>query len=198
MSLSRSTARIFKTLVVEPGNSTRVFIHFRPMPMQQTLTDLSVNNKRTASYSTVEEKSIEIVVNCRLVKDFQKTIWLRTTCFLPQLSISQQEIMFNGTWAKSPSSYPFEASAVDDVVQFTPDSKEIVLKNNLTDIDVAYEIINDTRYFLLESTCVDSSIPSNYFCCISIRPNLCNINADIEYFKKVCYRAISRDYCLNL
>ncbi len=80
------SAKLFKTLTVEPESNVRVYICVRPLPSQAIQ---ECGERRDPNL--VEEKNIEIYVNCRLVKDFQKIIMLKAECRMPSLQVTYCE-----------------------------------------------------------------------------------------------------------
>lgn len=75
-SLSRTFVKLFRGVTIEASGSLRVYVHFRPQSRKQ------------ATRKAVEEKSVEIYVRCRLLKDFQKVIVLKATCVPPSIDMS--------------------------------------------------------------------------------------------------------------
>lgn len=84
------SAKLFKTLTVEPESNVRVYICVRPLPSQTIQESLECGKQRDTNL--VEEKNIEIYVNCRLVKDFQKIIMLKAECRMPSLQVTYCEM----------------------------------------------------------------------------------------------------------
>ncbi|KAI8615007.1 hypothetical protein BC830DRAFT_1124579, partial [Chytriomyces sp. MP71] len=81
-SLSRSAAKVFRSVIVQPESYLRVFLRFTP-----SLGDAEMEKMDLATANNVDEKLIEISVNCRLVKDYQKTIYLKARCRKPQIHL---------------------------------------------------------------------------------------------------------------
>ena len=84
-STSRTSAKLFKTLVVDPQSNVRVYIRLRPLPSREIQQALDKGIPRDPS--EVEEKNIEIYVNCRLVKDYQQTVKVKAECRMPSLRV---------------------------------------------------------------------------------------------------------------
>jgi len=84
-STSRTSAKLFKTLVVDPQSNVRVYIRLRPLPSREIQQALDRGIPRDPS--EVEEKNIEIYVNCRLVKDYQQTVKVKAECRMPSLRV---------------------------------------------------------------------------------------------------------------
>eukprot|EP00842_Homolaphlyctis_polyrhiza_P001282 jgi/Hompol1/2154/HPOL_002830-RA len=133
-SLSRTSAKLFRSIMVEPESSSRVFVRFWPgqsMPSSQILQvsqrgdalNSEMTSTATATANTIAqpalsgsyqetgaygasngslsgqpavEKLIEIYVNCRLVKDYQKIVELRAVLKQPQIMLSSTSFTFSG------------------------------------------------------------------------------------------------------
>ena len=125
----------------------RVYIRFIPprtwlqpmrLPQDMTLAEASEPILKTA----------EIMVNCRLVKDYSKVILLKASCRQPQINISQSDFTFPGTITKN------ELPGVDADrqwnVDFTTDSDILTITNILRD-PLEYTIMSDSMYFAYEN-----------------------------------------------
>jgi hypothetical protein len=89
-STSRMSAKLFKTLTIEPESNVRVYIRSRPLPSREIQKLLDNGNQRDPDL--VEMKMIEIYVNCRLVKDYQQTVLLKAECRMPSLQVNYNEM----------------------------------------------------------------------------------------------------------
>lgn len=83
------SAKLFKTLTVYPESNVRVYIRFRPMPSREIQESLDKGNSRDPDL--VEEKIVEIYVNCRLVKDYQQIVKLKAECRTPSIQVECKE-----------------------------------------------------------------------------------------------------------
>ncbi|KAJ3043675.1 hypothetical protein HDV00_004448 [Rhizophlyctis rosea] len=158
-SLSRTSAKIFKKLTVEPESQARVYLLLRPS--NGPLWDANFSDtpppviKRTlAQANEPKEKNIEIYINCRLVKDYQKIIPLHALCRYPQVELSSHELSFLGSVRRKEVNGE-GAHEEPWAVAFKPGVAELEVTNLLLD-PLDYEVINDTMYFLLENADVPS------------------------------------------
>ena len=180
-SLSRTTNRLFRTLTVEPGNQVRVFLRFWPAPKNTAASSLI----GSSNSNTWEMKQFQISVNCRLVKDYQKTIYFRAKCAYPSMEVSTQEFMFNGVWND------FQAEGGESTrwtSSFSPESREFVIKN-ISDTAVKYRIMNDTRFFIIENRSQAGSgiVAARGSSHIIVRPNLETITRFAKMLRKEKY-----------
>ncbi|CAG8544148.1 2498_t:CDS:2, partial [Funneliformis caledonium] len=161
-STSRMSVKLFKTLTVEPGSNVRVYIRLKPLPSREIQEFLDGGNQRDPNL--VEEKVIEIYVNCRLVKDYQQTLILKAECKI---------------WRRDPN------NKEDDEwnLQFNPEFREIKI-NNLLDKPLEYEIINDTMYFNLELCNDVKEVAPKSFHNVLVRPNLKSLIKNAESVRR--------------
>ncbi|KAJ3358833.1 hypothetical protein GGF32_009929 [Allomyces javanicus] len=114
-STSKSIPKLFRTVVVPAESSTRVYLRLRPAPgptapTGQLATPLPVGQASppndlqwAAAHSgfgqllspDVEVKEFDIVVNCRLVRDYQQVIHVKATCRSPQLKCPHPEVVLS-------------------------------------------------------------------------------------------------------
>ncbi|KAI9329352.1 hypothetical protein BDR26DRAFT_729799 [Obelidium mucronatum] len=145
-SLSRSAAKVFRSVIVQPESFMRVFLRYRP-----SLGDDEQNEKMDLNTAnTIDEKVIEVSVNCRLVKDYQKTIYLRASCRRPQIYLPTQELAFGGKIRRKTA--PVDRVSVADEaekdweIKFTEQCATLKIQNLLSDA-LDFEILNDSMYF---------------------------------------------------
>jgi hypothetical protein len=120
-SLSRTSARLFKSISVEPESFKMVYLRYWTGTGNQN----------------VKNVNMEIYVNCRLVKDYQMTIPLTATCFLPQISISRYSFKFRGCFK------PANGMLIEcDIDTFT-------IRNQFKET-LEFEILSDVKSFGLE------------------------------------------------
>ena len=155
-SLSRTSAKIFKKLTVEPESQARVYLLLRPSngPLWDanfSETPPPVIRRTLAEANNPKEKNIEIYINCRLVKDYQKIVPLHALCRYPQVSLSSHELSFLGSIRRKETTGP-EGGHEDSpwAIAFKPAVAQLDVTNLLLD-PLDYEIINDTMYFLVEN-----------------------------------------------
>ncbi|KAJ3219397.1 hypothetical protein HK099_004728, partial [Clydaea vesicula] len=155
-SLARASVKLFRTLTVPPESSIRVYIQFIPF------SDKTPSGTLAETENQVDEKLIELTINCRLVKDYQKIIPMRALCRQPQLSISADEASFSGVLERkfgtqSPISPENTVENYVFNVNFKQHFQEIVIENIL-DEDLIFEIFNDTSYFVTSCNLIPISI----------------------------------------
>lgn len=145
-STSQSATRLFKSLTVEPKNHIRIYIRFRPLPSKAIKDKIEDNNEQTNDI--VEQKSVEIYINCRLVKDYQQTVVLQAECRLPAFRVeydSTRALMGSLQRSKLDDS---EESPTWNLHFSSPDHYMVIW--NLQTTPLSYQIVNDTSYFLLD------------------------------------------------
>ncbi|KAG9297531.1 hypothetical protein G9A89_001471 [Geosiphon pyriformis] len=180
-STSRMSAKLFKTLTVEPESNVRVYIRLLPLPHAEIQGSLDRGEYRDPN--EVEKKIIEIYVNCRLVKDYQQTVILKAECRIPSLRVVYNEFeALKGKISRS------ESNSNDEewVIKFESDYKEIRV-NNLLGIPLEYEIVNDTMYFLLELPDNTKNILPFSHHNIKVRPNIKALMKNAENVRREKY-----------
>ncbi|KAJ3331483.1 hypothetical protein HDU91_003326, partial [Kappamyces sp. JEL0680] len=126
-SLSRTGAKLFSSVRIEPESHSQIFLRFIFNPQDAS--------KISEDY--VEEKNIEIYVNCRLVKDYQKVMLFKALCSLPQMQVSRSDFVFTGAFREE-KAY---------IKGSTADSFTLVNQSQST---LEYHIVGDSMYFGLE------------------------------------------------
>ncbi|CAG8447699.1 8569_t:CDS:10 [Diversispora eburnea] len=170
-STSRMSAKLFKTLTVDPETNVRVYIRFRPMPSREIQEFLDKGNTRDPNL--VEEKIVEIYVNCRLVKDYQQTLKLKAECRMPSIQVDYKEsdaLMEDEDW----------------IIHFDEKYRKIIIKNSLPN-PLKYEIVNDTMYFNLEFPKEGKEIGSKLCHEIIVRPNIKALIKNAENVRREKY-----------
>jgi hypothetical protein len=84
-STSRTSAKLFKTLTVPPENHARVYLRFFPRP--SAAIQAALENGEYRDPDEMELKTVEIYINCRLVKDYQQSVLLTAECYLPAIRV---------------------------------------------------------------------------------------------------------------
>ncbi|KAJ3261021.1 hypothetical protein HK103_006976 [Boothiomyces macroporosus] len=135
-SLSRSGAKLFSTIRIEGGSSCQVFLRLLLMPSSKIGAQLE---------DYVEHKDIEIYVNCRLVKDYQKVIPLKALCTPLQMTVSPNDFVFSCAVSKK---------ANNEIEALTPQQiqcdNDILAITNSSDKTLEFHIICDSIYFDIE------------------------------------------------
>ena len=90
-SLSNTTLKLFSTLLVPPGLSTRVYLHFRAEPP----SGISTSADPPSGISSSRELAYEIAVRCHSIKDYQEVIKLSASCHAPLLRLSHTQLDFS-------------------------------------------------------------------------------------------------------
>ncbi|RKO93087.1 hypothetical protein BDK51DRAFT_24729, partial [Blyttiomyces helicus] len=171
-SLSRTSAKLFRSLTIEPEGQARVYLRLRALP-----DPLAPSPPRTLGEADRPiDKSIEIHINCKLVKDYQKTVMLRAACRRPQIGLSSDECSFvgtirrrdsaaaagggsagSGTSAGSDGAPPGVEDDLGWAVTFRSPTSAVVEITNLLLDPFECEIVNDSAYFNVEA--VESAEP---------------------------------------
>ncbi|KAI9139015.1 hypothetical protein BKA69DRAFT_705580 [Paraphysoderma sedebokerense] len=173
-SLSRNPVKLFRSLIVQPDSHTRVYLRFRPSP-SLAIQKMMENNRADFDPNLVEEKHIEIYINCRLVKDYQQIVHLKALCRFPQMSLSSKSLVFRGN-----------IRAASDEPSFHFDSVEQRLDiKNLFSSTLKLEYMNDTLYFLLEAP--SSIVQGKSGTTIVIRPNSEALRKNMDILKREKY-----------
>ncbi|KAH6570662.1 hypothetical protein BASA62_004240 [Batrachochytrium salamandrivorans] len=172
-SLSPTNTKLFCNLTVEPESSARVCIHFWPGQSMPSTKGPSISSASRPSKSLVEsaavEKLVEIYINCRLVKDHQKTILFRAQLCQPQIMLSKTVFLYSGMIrSKMPVVVPDVSDGLNaqsqpqqmpepapSIIQFSPVADVFSVTNLLHDT-LEYEILTDGVYFSMEL--VDSGL----------------------------------------
>ncbi|KAJ3156718.1 hypothetical protein HDU86_003942 [Geranomyces michiganensis] len=157
-SLSRTTAKLFRSITVEPESQARVYIRLRPSAESINSPDYGPTVAQRNQFPTTlmvadepVEKDIEIYINCRLVKDYQKIINLRAICRQPQMLLSNLEFNFRGIMRRRNVSHEATGGREEDMwsLQLLPAYAEVEIANLLTDpLDCC--VMNDSMYFNVE------------------------------------------------
>ncbi|OQR83750.1 hypothetical protein ACHHYP_14319 [Achlya hypogyna] len=156
-SMSPTSFNEISSVTLGAYQRLQVFLNFRPAPKHAGSSESWVRN-------------IEVYVNCRLVKDFRETVFLKATCNMPQLhahiALAQPQLgdwhtyhepalpyfaaqpTFLGMGFSAPESILCEDSPTDMVAE----AKFIVLRNTRRDANAHIAIRNDSMFF---DVCVD-------------------------------------------
>ena len=192
-SLSRTGAKLFNSVRIEPESHCQVFLRFLFNPLVARSEELF----REDYY---ESKNVEISVNCRLVKDYQKVINFKAQCHVPQLVCSETDFLFGGVFK--------EEKAV-----VKKSSNDVLVISNPSNSNLDIQIVCDSLYFGIEvaaddaltverpivwvaSSCSDRSfaIKPNSVQKFRIVPILENIEKHMDQLKKVCLEFASLFY----
>ncbi|RHZ71084.1 hypothetical protein Glove_262g53 [Diversispora epigaea] len=181
-STSRMSAKLFKTLTVDPESNVRVYIRFRPKPSREIQEFLDKGNTRDPNL--VEEKIVEIYVNCRLVKDYQQTVKLKAECRMPSIQVEYKETdaLMGKIWRRDSNLKEDE----DWIIHFDEKYREIIIKNSLPN-PLKYEIVNDTMYFNLEFPKEGKEIGPKLCHKIIVRPNIKALIKNAENVRREKY-----------
>jgi hypothetical protein len=137
----------------------RIYIHFRP-PRSWLVPYKQPEEMSLEEADTPKKKSAEIMVTCRLVKDYSKVIQVNAYCRQPQIKLSNTTFLFTGTIQKKESVPPIESlDKIPWSAEFNSVKNEFVLTNVLRD-PLEYLVMNETFYFTVENM-DDPSISSD-------------------------------------
>ncbi|KAF9115028.1 hypothetical protein BGX27_009146 [Mortierella sp. AM989] len=182
-STSRTSAKLFKTLTVPSENHVRIYIRFFPRP--SAAIQAALDNGEYRDPDEMELKTVEIYINCRLVKDYQQVVVLTAECYLPAIRTSWLDsVSFVARISRESS----ESSEGTDEwkVSFQEDYR-ILGVSNLLDIPLEYEIVNDTMYFNLEYPETDKVIDGLMKHEIRVVPNVKALLRNPENFRREKY-----------
>ena len=164
-SLSRTSAKLFRSIIIEPESSARVFVRFWPGQSMPSSDNLAIGNDQRGLSERWVEKRVEIYVNCRLVKDFQRIIEFKAMLRQPQILLSSTSFIFSGMIRRkqqidgsSVINQSADGSALN-VIQFEPTLDNFSVTNLLQDT-LEYEIVTDSVFFTAEFVTQSSSIES--------------------------------------
>ncbi|RKP27703.1 hypothetical protein SYNPS1DRAFT_26661 [Syncephalis pseudoplumigaleata] len=165
-STSRTSAKLFSTLYIDGGHTSRVYIRFRPMPMTKTLPATQPNTGSNGGgggdAGPAEQKTIRIYVGCRLVKDYQFAVNLKANCWWPTLSIDKDVMDFRGVSMQEPGGFDISLESGQDILTVTNMARQRTL----------FTLINDSTFFHVEpaSECIGLNGQSSTI--IVVRPRL--------------------------
>ncbi|KAL7750535.1 hypothetical protein RI367_003871 [Sorochytrium milnesiophthora] len=170
-STSRNIAKLFKSIIVDPDSQVRVYLRIRPVPGPS----IDVNTVATPD-GFVEEKSFEIVVNCRLVKDFQKNIAVVATCRWPQINVSQCNLMFSGC-----------VDLASDKLSLEPDSHDVVIKN-LFSTPLRVRMMSEAPFFAMDPAFSDVLVlDGGDSTTLRVRPNMAKLRQHMDLLAREKY-----------
>ena len=167
-SLHRSSVRLFRTLTIAPSSSTRVFLRLR--------IDSS-DIPESAAVDGQHLHKLEFFVNCRLVKDYQKTISIHAFCRRQQLLVPIQEFRFVGMIDRIGISAGEEPN-----ISLSPNYHELTI-TSLAALPVNFCVMNDTRYFSLQTS--GSMLEPRATTNMIIRVKMDEIKKDFASIRKV-------------
>ena len=130
-SLSKTSSKLFKSLSIEPESQVRIYLHFTPICFDIEIMTLKESEEKLV------EKQIEVSVNCRLVKDYQKIIPIRAVCRYPQIKVFPNEIIFSACFNESGAQF-------NTLVQY------VSVENLFGEDILELEILNDSLYFSVD------------------------------------------------
>ncbi|KAG0065796.1 hypothetical protein BGZ89_007929 [Linnemannia elongata] len=182
-STSRTSAKLFKTLTVPSENHVRVYIRFFPRP--SAAIQAAIDSGESRDPDELELKTIEIYINCRLVKDYQQVVLLTAECYMPAVRVDWQDsVSFVGRFSRESSG---SAENTDEwKISFKEDYRILGICN-LLQIPLEYEIVNDTMYFNLEYPEPDKVIDGLDKHEIRVVPNAKALLRNAENFRREKY-----------
>ncbi|KAI1312273.1 hypothetical protein EDD11_002992 [Mortierella claussenii] len=182
-STSRTSAKLFKTLTVPSENHVRVYIRFFPRP--SAAIQAALDNGEYRDPDEMELKTVEIYINCRLVKDYQQVVVLTAECYLPALRVNWQDsVSFVARLTRESSD---STENTDEWKLLFKEDYRILGVSNLLDIPLEYEIVNDTMYFNLEYPEPDKIVDGLQRHEIRVVPNIKALLRNAENFRREKY-----------
>ncbi|KAG0014000.1 hypothetical protein BGZ81_000714, partial [Podila clonocystis] len=183
-STSRTSAKLFKTLTVPSENHVRVYIRFFPRP--SATIQAALDNGENRDPDEMELKTVEIYINCRLVKDYQQVVLLKAECYLPAVRVDWQDsVSFVGRLCRVSGSS--ESNNNEEWKILFKEDFRMLGVSNLLDIPLEYEIVNDTMYFNLEYPEPDRVIEGQQQHLIRIVPNVKALLRNADNFRREKY-----------
>ncbi|KAF9912253.1 hypothetical protein EC991_000144 [Linnemannia zychae] len=182
-STSRTSAKLFKTLTVPSENHVRVYIRFFPRP--SAAIQAALDNGENRDPDEVELKTVEIYINCRLVKDYQQVVVLTAECYMPAIRVDWQDsVSFVGRLSRGS---PGSAENTGEWRLSFKEDYRILGISNLLQIPLEYEIVNDTMYFNLEYPEPDKVVDGLDKHEIRVVPNAKALLRNAENFRREKY-----------
>ncbi|KAG0328401.1 hypothetical protein BGZ99_005416 [Dissophora globulifera] len=182
-STSRTSAKLFKTLTVPSENHVRVYLRFFPRP--SAAIQAALDNGEYRDPDEMELKTVEIYINCRLVKDYQQVVLLTAECYLPAIRVDWQDtVSFIARVTREPQAS--QDSADEWKITFKDDHR-ILGVSNLLNIPLDYEIVNNTMYFMLEFPEPEKVIDGLQKHEIRVVPNVKALLRNAENFRREKY-----------
>ncbi|KAF9189592.1 hypothetical protein BGZ50_000692 [Haplosporangium sp. Z 11] len=182
-STSRTSAKLFKTLTVPAENHVRVYIRFFPQPSAAIQAALDTGEYRDPD--EMELKTVEIYINCRLVKDYQHVVLLTAECYMPALRVDWQDsVSFVGRVYREPVA---SSETTDEWKLSFLEDHRILGISNLLKIPLDYEIVNDTMYFNLEYPEPEKVLDGLQNHQIRVVPNMKALLRNAENFRREKY-----------
>ncbi|KAF9353671.1 hypothetical protein BGX34_011443 [Mortierella sp. NVP85] len=182
-STSRTSAKLFKTLTVPSENYARVYLRFFPKP--SPAIQAALDNGEYRDPDEMELKTVEIYINCRLVKDYQQVITLTAECYLPAIRVDWEDsVSFIARVSRDSSDS--DENADEWKITFKEDYRALGV-SNLLNIPLDYEIVNDTMYFHLEFPEPDKMIEGHQRHEVRVLPNMKALLRNAENFRRERY-----------
>ncbi|KJE90188.1 hypothetical protein CAOG_009434 [Capsaspora owczarzaki ATCC 30864] len=185
LSLARLSPKLCKTVTVDPQSFVTVFVHLFPQSRQTV-------DPSSASFNEGIWRQIEISINCRLIKNFQRVVTVQAMMRHPAFYMPDRSCFFKGRINTAGGS---DAFAID------PSTTSLILENRASSA-VGCIIRNDTMYFDVSLRNESAAVPMNrvlmhslesnslYMLCITlkldtIRANLRQIMAEKYLYEHI-------------
>ncbi|KAF9920409.1 hypothetical protein FBU30_009776 [Linnemannia zychae] len=182
-STSRTSAKLFKTLTVPSENHVRVYIRFFPRP--SAAIQAALDNGESRAPDEMELKTVEIYINCRLVKDYQQVVTLTAECYMPAFRVDWDDsVSFVARLSRESSG---SAENAEEWKLSFQEEFRILGISNMLQIPLDYEIVNDTMYFNLEYPEPDKILDGLEKHEIRIVPNIKALLRNAENFRREKY-----------
>ena len=139
----------------------RIYVHFRP-PRSWLASQKQPEEMSLEEADIPTRKSAEIMVTCRLVKDYSKVIQVNAYCRQPQLKISNTTFLFSGTIQKKEQNTLEVLDKIQWSADFNAVKNEFIITNVLKD-PLEYLILNETFYFTVENADASEAIAGSSF-----------------------------------
>jgi hypothetical protein len=196
-STSRTSSKLFKSLTIEPESNSRIYLRFIPLP--SPAIQKNYQSEGNSPNTFVEEKFIEVSINCRLVKDYQKLVYVRAMCHFPEFSLSKREFLFCGKSCFPANVNGFSFCNVADYAKvqteelitkdcFQSFSEELVVTSLRAPL--SYTLVGEAIFFTIEGAMLDvtnkiEEVQGTHS--IHITPNLESINKHATFLRREKY-----------
>lgn len=168
----------------------RVYVRFCPPKFyKESAKLLSQMTLEEASEPTL--RNAEILISCRLVKDFSKVVHFKAACRKPQLLLSMNEFIFNGTLKINS---PYKDDGEKWQLSFSKENTDLLSVFNILGDELEFTVINESVYFSIftaNNTCISEAntflIAPQASVDLRIVPRLDLLMEHIDYLRKVSF-----------
>jgi len=103
-SLTNNSLRKVNSLHIRSGESARVFLYYRPALEVSDMGNTNNALMEMSKYDVQEfQREFHVFIHCRLVKDYQEVILVKSRCRFPRLQVSPVDQIFTMRYSTSES-----------------------------------------------------------------------------------------------